>query len=203
MFKIFNISIAYIYNKYKQFDVYIRIKYNIFSYRLCVTFKGVRIMIKPTKNNVAKILRNRLKDMLVVRHVSWDSYDTDLTVWNRRKKFLTDDLLFIDISSDYVYFIIRKKWRYEGIAKKSIPEADIDKMKPRTSYIPLELEDFDLEEGRSYLRVRDEIYKRINVVIHIMNFMSKNKTRGVMYEIYDYMRGVVEDYERLLKMNIL
>ena len=89
------------------------------------------------------------------------------------------------------------------VVKKSIPEADIDKMKPRTSYIPLELEDFDLEEGRSYLRVRDEIYKRINVVIHIMNFMSKNKTRGVMYEIYDYMRGVVEDYERLLKLNIL
>ena len=158
-------------------------------------------MIKTTKNNVTKILRNRLKDMLVVRHVSWDSYDTDLTVWNRRKNFLTEDLLFLDISSDYLYFIIRRKWRYEGIAKKSIPEADIDEMKPRKSYIPLDLDDFDLEEDRDYLR--DEIYKRINVVIHLVNFMTRHKTRGVMYEIYDFMVGVVKDFEMLMKLEVI
>lgn len=157
-------------------------------------------MIKTTKNNVANILKNRLKDMLVVKHVCEDSHDADLTVWNRHRNFLSDNMLFLDVSSDYRYFIIRNKWNYDGIAKKFIPEAQMEDI-IKDIYYPIEIEDFDLPQEMSSLR--DEIMERINIVIHIINFMTINKTKGVMYEIYCYMKEVIEDYERLLKLNIL
>lgn len=151
-------------------------------------------MIKPTRNTINPILKERLKNLLVVRHLDGESIDSDLTVWNRRKHFLNQGIFFLDLSTDDRFLLIREKWGYEGIAKM-IPEMPINEIK-RGYYREIDIDDYRNND----LSIENEIERRINYVIHILNFMHKNRARGVMYEIYEYMFGVVKDAERIFKL---
>lgn len=151
-------------------------------------------MIRPTKDTIIPILKERMRNLLVVRHLDGESIDSDLTVWNRRRHFLNQGVFFLDLSTDDRYLLIREKWGYEGIAKM-IPEAPINEIK-RGYYSEIDIDYYN----DNYLSLENEIEERINNVIHMLNFMHKNRARAVMYEIYEYMIGVVKDAERIFKL---
>ena len=155
-------------------------------------------MIKLTKNTAAQILKERLNQLVVVRHIQGDSYDRDLIIWNKKKtKSNIDDVVFLDLSSDYLNFIIRSKWNYDGKAKL-IPDFNLYCFKKNRKYVKINLKFYNDREDIWYT-----ISERMNIVIKLLNFIRRNKANGVTYEIYNYMRDVVKDYERLVKKNLI
>ena len=155
-------------------------------------------MIKLTKNTAAQILKERLNQLVVVRHIQGDSYDRDLIIWNKKKnKCNIDDVVFLDLSSDYLNFIIRSKWNYDGKAKL-IPDFNLYCFKKNRKYVKINLKFYNDREDIWYT-----ISERMNIVIKLLNFIKRNKANGVTYEIYNYMRDVVKDYERLVKKNLI
>ena len=155
-------------------------------------------MIKLTKNTAAQILKERLNQLVVVRHIQGDSYDRDLIIWNKKKtKCNIDDVVFLDLSSDYLNFIIRSKWNYDGKAKL-IPDFNLYCFKKNRKYVKINLKFYNDREDIWYT-----ISERMNIVIKLLNFIRRNKANGVTYEIYNYMRDVVKDYERLVKKNLI
>lgn len=147
-------------------------------------------MIKTTKKNIIPILKTRLKSYYVVKHTEGESYDSDLILWNRKKHFLYDNMTFIDLSSDYRHIIIRKKWQYDGISKMI--------REPWERYLRLgyyELNSDELDDRQQM----SEIEENLNNVVHIINFMTRHNTKAVMYEIYEYMMGVLNEAEKVFK----
>ena len=51
--------------------------------------------------------------------------------------------------------------------------------------------------------LKDEIRRRINIVIKILNFMSKNNIHAMIYEVFVYIKSVVENFEKLLNLKII
>ena len=159
-------------------------------------------MIKVTKNNVVEIIRERMAKVTILKHSEADSYDSDLIVYGNPQKRIDKNLLFIDVSDDETCLVGRKIWQYESEIKLKSLSLPISDMCRNNTYYPVSVDDYF--EGYTTLEsLKNEIRSRINIVIKILNFMTKNNIKAMIYEIFVYIKSVVENFENLLKLEFV
>ena len=159
-------------------------------------------MIKVTKNNVVEIIRERMAKVTILKHSEADSYDSDLIVDGNPESKIDKNLIFIDVSDDETCLVARKIWQYDSKIKLKSLSLPISDMCRESTYYPLSVDDY-LEGYTTVESLRNEIRRRINSVIKILNFMSKNNIYAIIYEVFVYIKSVVENFEKLLNLKII
>lgn len=159
-------------------------------------------MIKVTKNNVVEIIRERMAKITIIKHSESDSYDSDLIVYGNPQKRIDKNLVFIDVSDDETCLVGRKRWQYNSEVKLKSISLPISDMCRDNTYYHVSVDDYF--KGYTTLEsLKDEIRRRINIVIKILNFMSKNNIHAMIYEVFVYIKSVVENFEKLLNLKII
>ena len=159
-------------------------------------------MIKTTKNNVTEVLEKRLAKLVVVKHSQADSYDSDIIIYGNQQKRIDESLRFIDVSDDKTCIIVRRMWEYESNVKLKSYSLPITDMSEEENYYPVS--EADYYNGYTTIEtLKCEIRNRINVVIKILNFMTSNRVNAIMYEIFCYMKNVIENYKKLLNSKFI
>ena len=159
-------------------------------------------MIKVTKNNVVEIIRERMAKVTILKHSEADSYDSDLIVDGSPESKINKNLIFIDVSDDETCLVARKIWEYDSKIKLKSLSLPISDMCRESTYYPLSVDDY-LEGYTTVESLRNEIRRRINSVIKILNFMSQNNIYAMIYEVFVYIKSVVENFEKLLNLKII
>lgn len=159
-------------------------------------------MIKVTKNNVVEIIRERMAKVTILKHSEADSYDSDLIVDGSPESKINKNLIFIDVSDDETCLVARKIWQYDSKIKLKSLSLPISDMCRESTYYPLSVDDY-LEGYTTVESLRNEIRRRINSVIKILNFMSQNNIYAMIYEVFVYIKSVVENFEKLLNLKII
>lgn len=159
-------------------------------------------MIKVTKNNVVEIIRERMAKVTILKHSEADSYDSDLIVDGNPESKIDKNLIFVDVSDDETCLVARKIWEYNSKIKLKSLSLPISDMCRESTYYPLSVDDY-LEGYTTVESLRNEIRRRINSVIKILNFMSKNNIHAMIYEVFVYIKSVVENFEKLLNLKII
>ena len=159
-------------------------------------------MINVTKNNVTKIITERMAKVTIIKHSEADSYDSDLVICGKLQKRIDKDLVFIDIADDESCLVGRKIWQYDSKIKLKSISLPISDMCRDNTYYPVSVEDY-LEGYTTLESLKNEIRSRINIVIKILNFMTKNNIKAMIYEIFVYIKSVVENFENLLKLEFV
>lgn len=159
-------------------------------------------MIKVTKYNVTEIIRERMAKITIIKHSESDSYDSDLIVYGNPQKRIDKNLVFIDVSDDETYLVGRKRWQYNSEVKLKSISLPISDMCRDNTYYPVSVDDYF--DGYTTLEsLKNEIRRRINIVIKILNFMAKNNIYAMIYEVFVYIKAVVENYDNLLKIKLI
>ena len=159
-------------------------------------------MIKVTKYNVTEIIRERMAKVTIIKHSEADSYDSDLIVDGNPESKIDKNLIFVDVSDDETCLVARKIWEYNSKIKLKSLSLPISDMCRESTYYPLSVDDY-LEGYTTVESLRNEIMRRINCVIKILNFMSKNNIYAMIYEVFVYIKAVVENYDNLLKIKLI
>ena len=159
-------------------------------------------MIKVTKNNVVEIIRERMAKITIIKHSESDSYDSDLIVYGNPQKRIDKNLIFIDVSDDETCLVGRKRWQYDSKIKLKSISLPISDMCRDNTYYHVSVDDYF--KGYTTLEsLKNEIRRRINIVIKILNFMAKNNIYAMIYEVFVYIKAVVENYDNLLKIKLI
>ena len=159
-------------------------------------------MIKVTKYNVTEIIRERMAKVTILKHSEADSYDSDLIVDGNPESKIDKNLIFVDVSDDETCLVARKIWEYNSKIKLKSLSLPISDMCRDNTYYHVSVDDYF--KGYTTLEsLKDEIRRRINIVIKILNFMSKNNIHAMIYEVFVYIKSVVENFEKLLNLKII
>lgn len=159
-------------------------------------------MIKVTKNNVVEIIRERMAKVTILKHSEADTYDSDLIVDGNPESKIDKNLIFVDVSDDETCLVARKIWEYNSKIKLKSLSLPISDMCRDNTYYHVSVDDYF--KGYTTLEsLKDEIRRRINIVIKILNFMSKNNIHAMIYEVFVYIKSVVENFEKLLNLKII
>lgn len=159
-------------------------------------------MIKVTKNNVVEIIRERMAKVTILKHSEADSYDSDLIIYGNPQKRIDKNLVFIDVSDDETCLVGRKRWQYNSEVKLKSISLPISDMCRDNTYYHVSVDDYF--KGYTTLEsLKNEIRRRINIVIKILNFMAKNNIYAMIYEVFVYIKAVVENYDNLLKIKLI
>ena len=159
-------------------------------------------MIKVTKNNVVEIIRERMAKVTILKHSEADTYDSDLIVDGNPESKIDKNLIFVDVSDDETCLVARKIWEYNSKIKLKSLSLPISDMCRDNTYYHVSVDDYF--KGYTTLEsLKNEIRRRINIVIKILNFMAKNNIYAMIYEVFVYIKAVVENYDNLLKIKLI